>query len=540
MKTLPALVFVFLGLAASLSAKPPADAQARLDGFIKGKPGGISVVWVDADGAAFLSAGKYSATDERAITPDTQFEIGSITKVFTALLLAESERAGKVSRNDPAAKYLLPPDDPAQGSLAPITLLALSTHRAGLGTWPIGFQIPTQPNPFADITTADLVAALRHDGPKATVGRSYSYSNFGVALLGQALAAAWGQPYPDVLRARVLTPLGLDHTLVAVPGTKPPPELAPGHASGQPAANWDLDGYAPAGAIRSSARDFAKFLQAALGDDRAPLAAAFRETIKPLATTDFAGCRIGLNWLLLDDPSRPVAWHNGGTGGYRSMVGFSRAAGIGVAVFFNGSASPDGLGFSLLGVKPPALAPVKVDNAADYSGRYPLTPAFAITITARDGALFAQATGQPEFALRPVESDRFTVMGVPAEISFERDAEKKVIALVLHQNGAEKRGPRGELLPPPKEVALPAETLREYVGSFPLAPTFVLSITEDNGALFAQATGQPKLPVFAKAKDEFFYKVVDARLSFERDADGKVTGVVLHQGGRDLPAKKAN
>ena len=78
------------------------------------------------------------------------------------------------------------------------------------------------------------------------------------------------------------------------------------------------------------------------------------------------------------------------------------------------------------------------------------------------------------------------------------------------------------------------------MGSFPLAPTFVLSITEDNGALFAQATGQPKLPVFAKAKDEFFYKVVDARLSFERDADGKVTGVVLHQGGRDLPAKKAN
>ena len=114
-----------------------------------------------------------------------------------------------------------------------------------------------------------------------------------------------------------------------------------------------------------------------------------------------------------------------------------------------------------------------------------------------------------------------------------------VTPLMLHQNGRDQRGPRGELPPPPKELALPAETLREYAGTFPLAPSFVFTVTEENGALFVQATGQQRFPVFATAKDEFFYKAVDARLSFERDAAGKVVALVLHQGGRDMRAARS-
>src|SRR2546423_410906 len=93
------------------SAKPPPDIQARLDAWTKGEPGGIAVAWLDADGAAFHQSGQFAADDPRHITPDTQFELGSVTKVFTALLLAESERLGQVSRNDAAAKYLLPAAD---------------------------------------------------------------------------------------------------------------------------------------------------------------------------------------------------------------------------------------------------------------------------------------------------------------------------------------------------------------------------------------------------------------------------------------------
>ena len=114
----PAFVLVLtLLMTASVSAKPPTDLQKKLDDFVKGGPGGVAVAWVDADGTAICSSGTMSAADPRVITADTQFELGSLTKVFTALLLVESERLGKVSRLDPAAKYLLPANDPAQVAL---------------------------------------------------------------------------------------------------------------------------------------------------------------------------------------------------------------------------------------------------------------------------------------------------------------------------------------------------------------------------------------------------------------------------------------
>lgn len=195
------------------------------------------------------------------------------------------------------------------------------------------------------------------------------------------------------------------------------------------------------------------------------------------------------------------------------------------------------LGFALLGIQP-SQPQQSLSNAADYPGRYALTPSFAIVITVRNGSLFAQATDQSQLALRPVSSDRFAITGVPAEISFERNAEGKVAGLVLHQNGMDQRAPRGEALPPPKEIVMPVETLREYVGDYPFTPQFSLTLTESDGVLFAQATGQGKAPVFVSAKDEFYYNIVDARLSFHRDAAGKVNGLVLHQGGRDMAAPK--
>jgi D-alanyl-D-alanine-carboxypeptidase/D-alanyl-D-alanine-endopeptidase len=123
------LSFGFLFAAGVLcSAKPPADLQARLEAFAKNQPGGVVVAWVDVDGPVFFATGKYSADDSRSLTADTHFEIGSVSKVFTALLLAESERLGKVARTDPAAKYLLAADDPIQPKLARITLASLATH----------------------------------------------------------------------------------------------------------------------------------------------------------------------------------------------------------------------------------------------------------------------------------------------------------------------------------------------------------------------------------------------------------------------------
>mgnify|MGYP001547424209 CR=1 FL=1 len=440
-------ILLALGMGVVAAGKPAPDLQARLDAFVQDRPGGIAVVWVDADSTAFFQAGRFSARDNRPITADTQFELGSVTKVFTALLLAESERLGKVGRDEPVATYLLPADDDDHPLLTKITLLTLATHTSGLPRLPSNFTRENWANPYVAIKRADLVEGLRLDGPRAVVGRSVAYSNFGVALLGEALAEAWRSGYDDALRAHVLNPLGMDATVIALPGTRPGETLAPGHdPAGRPAANWELDAYAPAGALRSSTRELGKFLRSAIGDEKAPLHAAFAATTTVQRAAPDVGGSIGLGWFVMADEKRPVFWHNGGTGGYRSFVGFTRAdGGAAVAVLANHAVSVDEIGFALLGARPPTATVVTVKNAADYVGRYPLKPNFVIDVTTNGGALFAQATGQPRLGLRPgAATDRFEVAGVPAEVSFERDAQGKVIALVLHQNGTDQPATRVE------------------------------------------------------------------------------------------------
>jgi CubicO group peptidase (beta-lactamase class C family) len=432
-------------------AHPPAQLPQKLADYSRGIAGGVAVAWVDADGRAFFQAGAFSSDDPRPITPDTEFELGSVTKVFTALLLAESERLGKVSRQDPAAKYLIPLDDPAQASLAKITLLALSTHTAGLPRLPGNFGGDLAlADPYARYDRAKLVQALRIAGPAAPEGRAMAYSNFGAAVLGEALASAWGTTYADALTAHVLSPLGMRATTLGLAGVPPPAGLAPGHAAGKQVPNWTFQAFAAAGALRSSARDMAIFLEACLGPAGRPLAAAFDATLQAQFPGGEVGGHVGLGWMLADDRAPTVAWHNGATAGSHAFVAFSREQGMGVAILANVQKPSEALGFELLGVKPP----------------------------------------QPK-------------------------------------------------LPPwPREVTLPGEVLREYVGSYPIAPVFVLAVTEEGGALFVQATGQPRAPIFASARDEFFLKVVNAQISFQRDGSDHVTGLILRQNGRAMPAAR--
>jgi CubicO group peptidase (beta-lactamase class C family) len=412
------------------------DLQKKLDEFVRGGPGGVAVAWLDGDRTAFFQSGALSAGDARPITPDTQFEIGSVTKVFTSLLLTESERLGKVSRLDPAAKYLLPADDSAQAALAKITLLSLATHTSGLPRMPTNFGVNlANSDPYAKYDAAALVAALRRDGPTAPTGRGVAYSNFGAAVLGEALASAWNTSYADAVTAHVLAPLGLRATSLGLAGLPPPPNLAPGHAMGKAVPNWTFVAFAPAGALRSSARDMALFLSACVGKDSSPLRAALDATLQPQFASEETGGHIGLGWQLTGEGENVVAWHNGATAGSHSFLAFSRKTGTGVAILSNIQQPSEALGFELLGVKPSQPKVETIKNAADYVGRYPLKPMFAIDITENNGALRGQATGQPPFGLREIASDRFSVVSVAAEISFERDKAGKVIALVLHQGG---------------------------------------------------------------------------------------------------------
>jgi CubicO group peptidase (beta-lactamase class C family) len=513
-------------------AAPPAGLETGLQQWLGDEPGGVAAAWIDADGVTYFNAGHLAKGDSPAVTADTQFEIGSLTKVFTGLLLADSVGAGKVGYGSPVG----PPF-----ATSKITYAQLVTHTSGLPRLPADFT-PSDPlNPYAEQNLAHLEKSFELSAATARPSPT-AYSNFGFAVLGQSLAGAWGQPYTALLRDRVLRPLGLPDTLTSWRGADKT-RLAQGFNETGAAPNWDLAAYAPAGALVSSARDLGRFVQENLGLVSTPLAPALAEAIVPRVAGDMPAREVGLAWQVEKRGDDEIIWHNGGTGGYRSFLAFNPKKKTGVVLLTNHTRGLDSLGFALLAGKipPPAKAtPGPSDAAKEFLGNYPLAPSFVMAVTAEGDQLSVQATGQPRIAMRRLAADHYSLEGVDAEISFERDAGGKVVALVLHQGGLNQRAPRrapGEEPASPREITLPAELLAEYSGRFRLGSAeFTVSV--EHGRLMVQLTGQGKYQVYATARDEFFYKVVNAQLSFVRDASGKVVALILHQGGRDQRTEK--
>lgn len=331
------------------AAKPPPGIQKKLDSFVAGGPGGAALAWVDSNGVEFYQSGTLSSDDPRTITPDTQFELGSLTKIFTALLLVETERLGKVSRLDSAAKHLLPDKDPSNTSLTGITLLSLVTHTSGLPRLPSSFgKDKSNPQPYSAYDHAMLIDALRTDGPIAQQSQNPAYSNFGAAVLGEALAAAWKTTYAKALTEHVLIPLGLKETSVGVTGLPAPSNLAPGHLGNKVVQNWTFQAIAPAGALRSSSREMSRFVTICLGSKTEPLRGSIDLTFKKQYSAPNLGGDIGIGWILIDQGANSIAWHNGATAGSHSFLGLNRKTGQGVVILSNIQRECEGLGFSLI------------------------------------------------------------------------------------------------------------------------------------------------------------------------------------------------
>jgi CubicO group peptidase (beta-lactamase class C family) len=287
-------------------------------------------------------------------TPDggTIFEIGSITKVFTALLLADLAEQGMVGLNDPLTSYL-----PAS-VLVPtfgghqITLGDLASHAGGLRRDPKGMLrrwLGNRRNPYAGLSVETVYAGLARTKLRRRPGERVKYPNLGAGLLGDALARAAGQPYEELVRERICLPLGMRDTLVT-PSGQQRARLATGYTRrGRPAAPFEIPALVGAGALRSTATDMLCFLGANLDPARTPLAAQLERT--QLARLRVARrTEVGLGWLIarLPDLTGPVLWHNGGTSGFRSFVGVARETNTAVVVLSDTARSVDRLGLRLV------------------------------------------------------------------------------------------------------------------------------------------------------------------------------------------------
>lgn len=432
-------------------AAPPADppdaftrlVQSRL--AAEDQPTCVAVGTVSELGRVAFACNK--GAGPLAFDRNSVFEVGSVSKVFTGVLLADMVRRGEVTLGDPVSKHAPPGARLPTFNGKEITLGDLVTHRSSLPRLPPGFIPADLANPYAKFDSADLYRALAVTELDREIGSRQEYSNFGMMFLSDLLGRRAGKRYDELLEERILKPLTMTSTS-AGRSTEIAKRLAQGHdAAYRPVPPWDFDpALAGVGGVRSSLVDMMRFVEAAAGRRPQGLRETFATSFLPLVNEP-QGTSTLFAWGMRKRNVGRLMFHNGQTAGMRATIVVNPDNGTGAVVLTDSPANLDDLAFHL------------VDTS---------------------------------FPLRQ-----------------RREA-----------------------------IALPESKLEEYVGTYQLAPTFELRVFREGERLLVQATGQDAVPVFAESPDRFFLRIVDAQLTFRRDASGKVDQVTLHQGGRDIPGPR--
>ena len=473
-------------------------------------------------------------SDEIDTKPNTEtlFEIGSITKVFTVILTQSLVDSNELQWDDPISRYLDELDF-ASPLLASITLKELATHTSGLPRLADNMQPEDTLNPYADYDDDALFEFLQSYAPEK-LDSSYAYSNLGMGLLGNIAARVAGMDYPTALENHVLSPLGMKST-TATNLNENVENIAMGFNSGANIPQWDFQAVAGAGALVSSANDLLRFIDLTCESDPEGIG----QSIQATQTFDTEG-PYGLGWIIeAGEDGSKIFWHSGGTGGFASFLAVSPEARKGWIILTTSTEYGliTQLGKTLMG----GSSDFELD-LSPYIGVYELATNVLLTVTEREGMLFAQASGQQAFPLAPGNTEHsFTFDGAQITVEFVVGESERASALKFEQADQQFEAKRvaDELgIQERVEISIAPEKLIDYVGEYQLAPGLVVTVETRNDQLFVVLTGQSAIPVFPMAEDHFFYKVVDAEISFLRDDQDKVSTLVLHQNGEHRAPRK--
>lgn len=392
---------------------------------------------------------------------DALFEIGSVTKVFTGILLAQAQTQGVVKLDDPITSLL---GEGMSGVAAgdAVTLKMLATHTSGLPRLPGNWSVDTATDPYASYDAAAMEQAIGGDVLKKGEGTGqYAYSNFGMGLLGYALALKAGEEYEALVKSLILEPAGMESTQITLM-SEDAKRLVPGYNSdGEATPPWRFDALAGAGALRSTMPDMIHFVRLNMVPERVP---ELTEALK-LAQTPAAerpNGQMGLGWHVgLDvEGGAQVLWHNGETGGYHAFIALDPKRLKGVVILAAGASEQvDLLGAVLLqrlrglpepefNLPPPSITmtPAELER---FVGTYALSLASVMEITREEDRLYARLSGQSRFRIFPAADGKFYYRAVSAAIGFNRGTGEDIKELVLYQNGREITAPKVAASPAP-------------------------------------------------------------------------------------------
>lgn len=532
-RTATLFLLVALSLSPLRAAEPLPLDQALASEAAKLTNG--RVVWATWKGDA-TRFGAFAPQGAASVAkPEQQlFEIGSVSKVFTGLLLAQAVIEKKVTLDTTLGALLkLEGLDPR---VAKITLRQLSTHTSCLPRLPDNLGEDAV-DPYGAYDRSRLDAYLLSAKLTADPPCPQSYSNLAAGLLGDLLARSYDTDYETLLRQKITGPLGLTDTTITLNESQRA-RFEPGFEASDKRAPWTFKALAGAGAIRSTAADMIRFSQQ-LADPKCPIADAWAMAREVQPTT--GGNPIGLGVFVLQRDGATRYAHDGGTGGYRTLWWFDPIKRESELVLTSNAAFEPAVAIGAARNPGPKdrveNERLEVTALPQYLGVYDAAKGSAFTIISADGRLWTKLTGQGFLPLYRAKGDRFFTKAVAAEIEFGRDSAGKIDRLTLFQNGNEMKAKRTSSAAPP--FLLPrAEALKPYLGRYVLMPGVEFTITLRSETLLAQLTGQSAVPVFNTGPDRFVYDVVEAQLDFERDEAGKVIAVVLHQNGVDQRAKR--
>lgn len=402
---------------------------------------GIEVGYIAPNGdVSFISDGVLNSKTGKPVNKNSIFEIGSISKVFTSLALAEILEKKGIDLNTSAEKLLPAGYKLPEYKGEKITVRQLVTHTSGLPRMPSNFPSGLS-NPYARYTAKELKSFLSSYKLTRAPGTKFQYSNLGMALAGLILENETGESYGRSIKELITNPLHMNSTMINIPRDDSA-RFATAYRYGSEVSHWDLNIFDGAGGLRSSCADLVRFLKAEMGLYKSKLYPSMKKTQVSLYNIKNHGKQldgIGMSWLYSTSRDT-VIWHDGETGGFISFLGFNAQNGSGVVVLSNSVFPVSDLAFHLLDAGYPLnkvqkSIPITAKQLSRYTGEYKVTDTISYYVTRQGNQLFFRVTGQEKIPFYPQSKAVFFCKIIPVQIKFSVGEDSSAQKVTLFQNG---------------------------------------------------------------------------------------------------------
>ncbi|MEH6535624.1 MAG: serine hydrolase [Psychroserpens sp.] len=472
------------------------------------------------------------------------YEIGSITKQFTAVAILMLEEQGKLSVSDEITKFI--PDYPTQGKT--ITIHHLLNHTSGIQSYTgmASFMELAR----TDMTPTELIGKFKNEPMEFDPGTQFKYNNSGYILLGHIIEVTSGKSYEDFIQANIFDKVGMTSSYYGSM-TRLIPNRATGYSqtdSGYRNANYlSLTLPYAAGSLMSTTEDMLKW-QNAISANTLIKRSSLEKAINGSILDSGDDITYGYGWIKGDINGSQTVEHGGGIFGYTTNGVFLPEENIYVIGLTNCDCGNIGAVVKNVAAMAVGKPLQKKEDAITLSeaqlskwvGAYAYDAGVVRHITLKDNQLYSQREESTNLEIYPMTATNFIFDGGDTAYEFytedgNRMVKMKVDGEIIIGKGIDKAPPAARA-----EITLAPEVLVDYIGKYELQPTFHITISVRDNKIYGLATGQGEVELFAEEKDKFYLKVVTADIHFTRNAEGVIESLTLFQGGQEVPGKKVD